>query len=84
MSAAALNPPAARTAYRKGVTVYVYEVIPGDVVRDGGVWRTVVDVVAALGDERSSLVVFEPVEGHRSSASVENRVQVYVLRECAP
>jgi hypothetical protein len=84
MSAAALNLPTARTAYRKGITVYVHEVIPGDVVRDDGAWRTVVRVVPAESDERSSREVFEPVEGSRPDVSVPNRIQVYVLRGCAP
>jgi hypothetical protein len=74
----------ARTAYRKGVTVYVHEVIPGDLVRDGGVWRTVAEVAAAQSDERFSLVIFEALEGYRPDVSVPNRIQVYVLRACAP
>ena len=66
-------------APRKSLVVPVAEVVPGDVVRDQGVFRHVVSI-APLVSKLSLLLSFEPVEGHADDVSVPLSVTVSVWR----
>ena len=69
-------------AFRKGITVYPHEIIPGDLMRDQGQLRTVQYVEPGETTFRASLVYFEPLPGYATHVSVPNCNQVYVRRVC--
>jgi hypothetical protein len=64
---------------REAVVVPVAEVVPGDVVRDQGIFKHVVSV-APLVTDLSVLLFFEPVEGFMNNVSVPMSASVSVWR----
>jgi hypothetical protein len=66
---------------RKALVVPAAEVVPGDVVRDQGIFKHVAGV-APLVSQLSLLLSFEPTEGFTSDMSVPLSASVSVWRVC--
>jgi hypothetical protein len=67
--------------YRKRVSVFADEIVPGDLMTDQGVFRAVSHVTPSPADW-ALVVHFEPVAGYCANLSVPLFVRVSVWRVC--